>query len=455
MVKMTIVKSVALSMVIFGAMLIVIFCGSLTKASAVEQPVLLYKSTGFHFSVVPFGGSPGFEQPAFDDSQFSLGDAPFGSGGYCPLDSTVKTSWPRNTDILLRKTFDLPRNASAVEVAVAIDNDIQVFINGVDISGGLQQTEFCTGLDRLVFPAQDSLLVLGGSNLLAVRARDRGEVSFVDTEVRADMPEKILRITSGSPVIPTNSGLIGGSALTRSDLALRLTGLNPSGTEEPVSGCSLTLQSNRGSIDTIYQPGSTDGDGESTARVETRAQLSSGSVSTITSNTLGIRTEQPAVITWLPAKYESTFYTTCYSTELESDYPSSPYKTARTWTWCKGVHPPSNKYRQQFMDRVSFQGSGVAEGGEVVQYTGGCYYISSCPLTASGQCAQVGTTIAVDRTVIPFRGTVDIDSIGIRKALDTGGAITGYDIDVYNGVGKAACNVGWSRSYRTVNFLNY
>lgn len=101
------------------------------------------------------------------------------------------------------------------------------------------------------------------------------------------------------------------------------------------------------------------------------------------------------------------------------------------------------------MDRVKFQGSGVAEDGKVIQYesTKKCYYTSACPLTASGECAQVGVIIAVDASwlrsnrnpVIPFRGTVDIETIGIRRALDTGDAIRGYHIDVYNGIGKAAC----------------
>ncbi|MDI6801374.1 MAG: hypothetical protein QMD01_04895 [Thermodesulfovibrionales bacterium] len=334
-------------------------------AQAVEQPILPYNSIGWRFLVVPFGGSPGFEQPGFDDSQFYLGNAPFGQGDWCPLDPTIKTFWPLNSDILLRRTFTLPSDASTVKVAVAIDNDIQVFINGMDISGGLQQNEWCTVLDRLVFPVQDSLLVFGGANLLAVRARNRGVISYVDIEVRADMPERILRIISSSPVIPTDSGLIGGRLLTSSDLTFLLTRLTMSGTEVPVSDWTIDLQSDRGDIDTIYQPDITNNNGETTAQVETRDQSPNGGISTISSNTSGITTVQPAVITWLPAKYESTFYTTCYSTELESDYPSSPYKAANTWKWCKGVKPPSKKYRDQFMTRVEFQGSGVAEGGEV------------------------------------------------------------------------------------------
>jgi hypothetical protein len=99
-------------------------------SEAAPQPIVSYLSTGYHLLVVPQGGGPsGFEQPGFDDSQLSVGYAAFGSGGFCPLDSTVKTSWPINTDILLRKSFTLPSDVTALEVAVAIDNDVRVFFN--------------------------------------------------------------------------------------------------------------------------------------------------------------------------------------------------------------------------------------------------------------------------------------------------------------------------------------
>jgi len=268
---------------------------------------------------------------------------------------------------------------------------------------------------------------------------------------------KNLKISATKPIIPRNSGLIGGRVLTRSDLNLYLTQITETCTEEPANGVTLTLQSDRGIIDTITQPGPTNTNGETTARVETRDQLTNSGVSTITSSTPDVITIQPAVITWLPAQFEPRFHTTCYSTELESDYRrSSGYAPARTWRWCRGYTPPSDRYRVLFMDKVRFQGSGVAERGEVIQYepVQGCYYISSCPLTASGECARVGVTIAVDRNVIPFRGTVDIETIGLRRALDTGSAIRGYHIDVYNGIGKSVC-ADWQNEDLIVKFLNY
>ena len=150
--------------------------------------IVPYLSPGYRFLVVPFGQGAGFEEPNFDDAQFAVGHAAFGTGSFCPLDSTVETAWPLETDILLRKTLTLPANASSVRVAVAIDNDVQVFVNGVDISGGLQENEGCAEPDRFVFSVPDSLLIFGGENLLAVRGRDRGVISYIDVEVRADIP---------------------------------------------------------------------------------------------------------------------------------------------------------------------------------------------------------------------------------------------------------------------------
>ena len=61
-------------------------------------------------------------------------------------------------------------------------------MNGQDISGGLQVHEDCAVRDSFVFSVPESLLVFGGENLLAVRARDRGGISYVDVEIRADIP---------------------------------------------------------------------------------------------------------------------------------------------------------------------------------------------------------------------------------------------------------------------------
>lgn len=111
------------------------------------------------------------------------------------------------------------------------------------------------------------------------------------------LKSKKLRISATSPIIHRNSGLIGGRVLTRADLDLRLTQITETCVEKQAKGVTLTLQSYRGIIDTITQPRTTNADGETTAQVETRDQLTSSGISTITSSTPGVTTMQPAVIT--------------------------------------------------------------------------------------------------------------------------------------------------------------
>jgi len=153
--------------------------------------VVPYEATGYRFNIYPPGTVPGdYGAETFDDSAFSVGDAAFGSGG-CPLESTVVTAWPVNTELVVRKAFNLPAGATNLRVMVAIDNDVEVFLNGVNISGGLVVHEGCPILDEFQFGAPDSLL-RAGDNLLAVRAVDRGVVSFLD-----------LRVLIGAGPVPT------------------------------------------------------------------------------------------------------------------------------------------------------------------------------------------------------------------------------------------------------------
>jgi hypothetical protein len=149
--------------------------------------IIPYLATEYKFKVVEFGAEPDFQQIGYNESEFFVGNAGFGTqAGYCPLNNAenAKTPWPLNTDILLRKEFNLPAGVSDLQVAVAIDNDVQVFVNGQDISGGLVLHEDCPTRDSFVFGAPQSILI-EGENLLAIRARDRGELSYVDVQVTA------------------------------------------------------------------------------------------------------------------------------------------------------------------------------------------------------------------------------------------------------------------------------
>jgi len=147
--------------------------------------VVPYGGSEYKYQVVPVDDGIGFERPDFDDSAFAVGDAGFASReGYCELNSLgdVRTEWPVETDLLVRKALELPAGTTDVVVYVAVDNDVQVFINGYDISDGLQTHEECPSLNSFTFAVPDSLLQVG-TNLLAVRARDRGGLAYLDLEV--------------------------------------------------------------------------------------------------------------------------------------------------------------------------------------------------------------------------------------------------------------------------------
>jgi hypothetical protein len=149
-----------------------------------------------------------------------LGNSPFGSGpqGFnCPLSglSYLNTVWPSftqpqppptnddqaaSTIFLMRGTFFLPANwTTPLQVGVAVDNDVEVFINGTQLTPpagasvspqGFATHEGCAAADAFVFNIPQNLLVTDGVNLneIAIRARDRGGESYIDARVSPTTP---------------------------------------------------------------------------------------------------------------------------------------------------------------------------------------------------------------------------------------------------------------------------
>ena len=71
--------------------------------------VLSYQGSDYKFLIIPPNASPpaGFEQRNFDDNAFKSGSAAFGSGGGCPLQPTVQTPWPVNSQLLVRRVSSI------------------------------------------------------------------------------------------------------------------------------------------------------------------------------------------------------------------------------------------------------------------------------------------------------------------------------------------------------------
>jgi hypothetical protein len=179
--------------------------------------------------VIPYGSSYGYStgtqgfDPTFgtqDLTTTSTASGPFGTGDIgatsCPINSdplfVPNQKWPLGTDLLLLKTFPLPSGwSSPLTVTVAIDNDVAVFVNGhplttnndatlyqfvgsdannyaFDASTGLVTHEGCANKGSLLFTIPVAYLNAGGQNTIAVRARDRGVVNYVDLKVSAPAP---------------------------------------------------------------------------------------------------------------------------------------------------------------------------------------------------------------------------------------------------------------------------
>ncbi|HSU92462.1 MAG TPA: hypothetical protein VLI43_02050 [Gemmatimonadaceae bacterium] len=161
--------------------------------------------------------SLGFEAPDYSTTDWSTGSGAFGSLGStaCPIFSDtqfpLRTNWPIDTDLLLRTTFSLPAGWSTpLTISAAIDNDVIVYVNGhpltIDGSGnplytfpangsysfdpasGFVSHENCAQRGELTFTVPASYLV-SGSNVLAIRGRDRGSVDYLDVEVKGQTPQ--------------------------------------------------------------------------------------------------------------------------------------------------------------------------------------------------------------------------------------------------------------------------
>ncbi len=157
-----------------------------------SSAALAYSSAGYRYSTD--AAQTGWWDPAFSDAAWSVGAAPFASGSYggCTIYSTAQTAW-NTTDLLARHSFTVPTGyTGGATVSVAIDNDIQVFVNGHDItstaqgapvSGGFARRGGCAAQGNILFNVVDGALNPGGTNVIAIHAVDGGPPSFLDVEV--------------------------------------------------------------------------------------------------------------------------------------------------------------------------------------------------------------------------------------------------------------------------------
>jgi hypothetical protein len=161
------------------------------QATGVASPLdaFGFGGGGYVYQPVPPSGAmpSGWEQPSFVPhmATWSVVSAPFGSPAQCGDAPPIATSWPTGTetspsDILVRKSFVTSQDGD-LNIQIHIDNDVRVWLDGTEITSGFYIHENCATL----LPPAFTTHVTKGTHLLAVQARDRGGVSFLDIKLQA------------------------------------------------------------------------------------------------------------------------------------------------------------------------------------------------------------------------------------------------------------------------------
>ena len=147
-----------------------------------------YRAT-WQYAIYPYGQVPAdVGSPDFDATGYQTAPGSFGSGGGCPVQANTQTPWPSYTEIVLRRWVDLPASITNVRVSGTVDNDIAVYINGVDMSNGFIGHENCAQLDDTRINIVATSVLKPGPNLFVLRGRDRGGESFIDAQLLVDQP---------------------------------------------------------------------------------------------------------------------------------------------------------------------------------------------------------------------------------------------------------------------------
>lgn len=146
-----------------------------------------------------------------------------------------------------------------------------------------------------------------------------------------------------------------------------------------------------------------------------------------------------------------TFGMSCYFIALEADYGSAAQNTCTSIRINGHVYQGTvtnpdgypGTYCASFIAEVVLQGSAQLNNGTYIHYAGNNRIVAVPSVTgADGTALIAGGSVARDRSIIRARNkTVSADQVGDNLlANDTGGAIVGYRLDLYNGAGQAVCN---------------
>jgi len=174
----------------------------LSVSAARAEDLIPYEAPGWKYMDVPHSDPlrSEFYRLTFDDSSWPVGQAAFGTiDGYCPLAATVHTSWPGASEMLLRRWFEADPDYPVI-VHVAIDNDIVIYVNGVEIFSVIDGQ--CPFQDEFNVPVPPNLIT-GSNDLLAIRATDGLPPSLVDIRLEGQLPSGgvVIHVPGDQPTI--------------------------------------------------------------------------------------------------------------------------------------------------------------------------------------------------------------------------------------------------------------
>lgn len=219
-----------------GALLVSVLAA--TYAFANNRPVspqvgvfthqLLRPFDNFDYLMLEHGEEPpdGWETGA---GSFEQGTSPFfrvnvdpddPNQNNCPLTTTAAgaadlnpTDWRVNTELLLRRSITIPRGAQHVRILITIDNDIlDAFWNGQPLLTEKIRHDNCPVLDEWRIDVPQNLVDNNGSAILAIHVSDRGNETYFDARVLAELPTEEFNYL----ILDPNAGTFNNGALFKS-----------------------------------------------------------------------------------------------------------------------------------------------------------------------------------------------------------------------------------------------
>lgn len=124
--------------------------------------------------------SADWTQAEFDDQSWKVGPGGFGTSG--TPGAVVRTDWS-SRNIWLRRTFaldDLPHDASKVALVMHHDEDVEVYLNGIQAT---RQNGWTSGYIEFTLSADSVRGLRQGQNVIAIHCRQTGGGQYIDAGI--------------------------------------------------------------------------------------------------------------------------------------------------------------------------------------------------------------------------------------------------------------------------------